>query len=77
MTAAAMTIMALIAAVILVLLALALVLHIASKNSVDRDYDADEIDAQIRRIAEVSEPAPLTMDEAYMRKEVPRVRGLS
>lgn len=59
MTAIAIAIMSLVAAVAFVLLALAVVLHIASRNSVDRDYDAEEIDAQIRAIAEASEPMPL------------------
>jgi len=40
------------------------------------DDDADD-DARADQIIEASRPAPLTMDEAYMRREVRRVRGLS
>jgi hypothetical protein len=68
MTTLAIAIMSLALAVAFVLLALAVILHIASKNSVDRDYDAEEIDAQIASIAAASEPAALQgteIDEAY------------
>lgn len=50
MTTIAIAIMSFVVAVALVLLALAVVLRIASRNSVDRDYDAEEIDAHIAAI---------------------------
>lgn len=50
MTTIAIALMSLAGAVVLVLLALALVLHIAANTPVDRDEDGEEADERVRQV---------------------------
>ena len=74
----AMFIIGVFGSIALIIFCLALlVMWLAVRTPVDRDEDAEEAELRANQIIAASEPAPLTMDEAYMRKEVRRVRGLS